>query len=249
MRQVALHMVKYPHKYYKYVEQELKKRGESYESYCCNVFHGNVWGDDIIASVFVDMWNMAISIVSPVAEKPIHLFHNEDKPDVVIVVNKGGSWMSERNGFVHFSATVSTEEGFKMPGSKLEPITVLDNKEEAKQLALEHYTQQEQSRSLELLREVSKSIETYDHKIASMIKASYQVKEQKKNIEFKLAALGISPDKIKEEGELGKKPESEDQDKEYTQQEQSRRLELLRGISKSIDTLNDKIAKMIKESD
>ena len=51
MRQVRLQMLKHPHRYYKYIKTELIDTGESYESYCYNVYHGNVWGDDLIASV------------------------------------------------------------------------------------------------------------------------------------------------------------------------------------------------------
>ena len=51
MRQVALYMLRHPYKYFKCVEQELLRSGESYESYCYNVFNKNVWGDDLIAGV------------------------------------------------------------------------------------------------------------------------------------------------------------------------------------------------------
>ena len=93
LRQIALQLVREPYKYYKYVEQELLETGESYDSYCYNIFHNQVWGDDLIAAVLGDMWNLAISIVTPVLLHPLHLFHMKKEPDVVIVAN-GGSWMS-----------------------------------------------------------------------------------------------------------------------------------------------------------
>ena len=65
MRQVRFHMLRHPLKFYKYIEQELLETGESYESYCYNVYMGNVWGDDLVAVAFGDMWNLAISIVTP----------------------------------------------------------------------------------------------------------------------------------------------------------------------------------------
>ena len=52
MQQVALYMLHHPYKYFKCVEQELLRSGESYESYCYNVFNKNVWGDDLIAAFF-----------------------------------------------------------------------------------------------------------------------------------------------------------------------------------------------------
>ena len=71
MRQAAMFMLKNPYKYYKPLEIELLRTGESYESYCFNVYNRNVWGDDLIAAVIGDMWNIAISIVTPVHKKPL----------------------------------------------------------------------------------------------------------------------------------------------------------------------------------
>ena len=77
----------YPNHFYQYVEEDLLKAGESYKSFCVNVFRCNVWGDDLIAAAFGDMWNIAVSIISPVAKKPFHLFHTKSQPDVVLVCN------------------------------------------------------------------------------------------------------------------------------------------------------------------
>ena len=168
MRQVALYMLRHPYKYFKCIEQELIRSGESYESYCYNVFNKNVWGDDFIAAVFGDMWNVAISIVTPISRKPMALFHNKDNPDVVIVAN-GGCYTMEK-GCTHFTATRSTDPKFKQPGSeymnptisqditaKLEPV-VLADREDAKQAALKQYLHTGKERSVELLRGVCTEI-------------------------------------------------------------------------------------------
>ena len=89
MRQAGMYMLKNPYRYYKALEYELIKTGESYESYVFNVFHRNIWGDNLIAAVIGDMWNIAISIVTPIHKKPVALFHNKDVPDVVIVAIGG----------------------------------------------------------------------------------------------------------------------------------------------------------------
>ena len=104
MHQIVLQMLRHPTHYYKYLEHELIETGESYESYCCNVYRGNVWGNDLLASVVGDMWNIAITIISPSCSKPFHLFHDKPEPDVVIVAN-GGSWLSEKKSTTHFNAT------------------------------------------------------------------------------------------------------------------------------------------------
>ena len=111
MRQIALELIKRPHKYYKYVEQELHETGESYDSFCYNIYHGNIWGDDLIAAVLGDMWNIAISIITPTCKQPLHLFHMKKEPDVIIVANRG-SWMSDGKCSTHFSAMMSTDANF-----------------------------------------------------------------------------------------------------------------------------------------
>ena len=143
------------------MEQELLEMGESYESYCYNIFHCNVWGDDLVAATFGDMWNLAISIVSPISKKPIHPFHTKAQPDVVLLAN-GGTWMSSENNLTHFSTTRCTEAGFRKPGTdflnptisqdmnqKIQPI-ILDSKDRAKQLALNEYLTTDKEHSLEL---------------------------------------------------------------------------------------------------
>ena len=146
-------MLQHPYKYFKCVEQELLRSGESYKSYCYNVFNKNVWGDDLVVATFGDMWNVAISIVTPIQRKPIPLFHNKEVPDVIIVAN-GGCYTSKK-GCTHFTTTCSTDLKFKQLGSeflnptisqdlnaKMDPI-VLDNREEAKQAALKQFLHRE----------------------------------------------------------------------------------------------------------
>ena len=109
MRQAGMYMLKNLYCYYKALEYKLIKTGESYESYVFNVFHRNIWGDGLIATVIGDMWNIAISIVTPIHKKPVALFQNKDVPDVVIVAN-GGDYMG-KDGLMHFSLSRCYEEG------------------------------------------------------------------------------------------------------------------------------------------
>ena len=125
MCQAAMFMLKNLYKYYKPLEIELLCTGESYESYCFNVYNRNVWGDDLIAPVIGNMWNIAISIVTPVHKKPLVLFHNKDIPDMVLVAN-GSDYMSQK-GSTHFSATRCYDTGHKIVGSEyLNPTVAQD---------------------------------------------------------------------------------------------------------------------------
>ena len=97
-------MIRKPHRYYPYIEWELIQTGESYKSYCTNLFQGNIWGDDLIAGVIGDMWNVAVSVISPIYSKPVNLWHNKTVPYIVIIAN-GGGWLSKIRPCTDFSAT------------------------------------------------------------------------------------------------------------------------------------------------
>ena len=146
-KQVALHMLRNPSKFYPYMEQEFMETGESYELYVTNIFRGKVWGDDLIAAAFGDMWNIVITIISLGFMKLQPLFHNKVKPDVVIVAN-GTCWRNGDNSCTHFSATTSYDPAYKVPGTEYtnpaiavdkvpntDPI-ILSDKNKAKQLAI-----------------------------------------------------------------------------------------------------------------
>ena len=78
-----------------YVQQDLLDSGESYESYCVNIFNGKVWGDDFILSALGHMFNIAITIISPCFDNQLDLFHTKEIPDVVVIAN-GGDYITGR---------------------------------------------------------------------------------------------------------------------------------------------------------
>ena len=210
MRQAGFHMLRHPNKFYKSIEQELTESGESYESYCYNVYHSKVWGDDLVAAAFSDMWNVAISIVSPMYKYPVDLWHNKDNPEVVLIAN-GGSYMAHRHKTTHFSSSRPIDPAFQKPGrdlvnktvgiephlvfKKLQPV-ILDNDEQARKMALDEYLNVEKEKSLELLCGITKEIARLDRHIASLIHESDMKKEQRSKISYKLECLGISAEKI-----------------------------------------------------
>ena len=106
----------------------------------------------MFAGVIGDMWNISITLLSPEYKNPLKLFHNKDKPDVIIVVN-GGSWMCSGKRSTHFNGTHSEHVpivGHDLMNPNLNPI-ILDSAREAKQLALKNYVKDEEAKSLNLL--------------------------------------------------------------------------------------------------
>ena len=206
MRQVAFHMLRNPNRFYKFYEENLLKAGESYESFVVNVFHAKVWGDDLIAAAFGDMWNLAVSIVTPILKKPLHLFHNKSIPDIVLVCN-GGHYLGA-GGSTHYNGSRSTDPHFRKPGSdKMNPTlqqdltgilmpVLLKRKDFAKQKALDEYLKDEKQASLDMLRTVCKGIRRIDDRIATLIEQSDEFIKQKKFLEFKMEKLGIRTEQI-----------------------------------------------------
>ena len=105
-RQIGLHMIKIPKKFYPLVQDDLTRSGENSESFCVNIFDGNRGLDDILSIVTVDMWQISISIIS--MTDVVNLFHEQSKPDVVLIVN-GGCASEKKRGLTHYSGTVNKE--------------------------------------------------------------------------------------------------------------------------------------------
>ena len=192
------------------MEQELTETGESYESFCVNVYKCNVWGEDLIAAAIGDMWNIGITILSPVFRKPIHLFHNKtEEPDVVIVSN-GGSYMCSDKGSTHFSATIPLTTNYVKPGSehlhsnlgtdinpKIMPL-ILEDKKKARDIAMKEYLKVDTELSLDLLRSVIRQLNRIDDHITTLIKESDDLNCQKNVLTNQLLQLGLSAERIKE---------------------------------------------------
>ena len=218
-RMAALQMVRKPHKYYRLVEWELIQTGESYESYCTNLFQGNVWGDDLIAAVIADMWNLAVSVISPIFAKPVPLFHNKSKPDIVIVAN-GGSWLDADRPCTHFSTTRPKDEHQPLPGAELldknpknptlaqdqiprtlMPI-MLHETAKARRLAIQEYMDTDKEHSLNLLRGVCVQIQNLESSVCKLICEADNLRRYKTLCEYKLEKLGVSTDRIEEFSQL-----------------------------------------------
>ena len=106
-------MLKYADMFYEFVAHDLIDFNGSYKSYVMNIFNGKIWGDDLMASAIVHMFNIPISIVSP-EMRTVDLFHNVTL-QIVIIAN-GGSSVS-RKPTTHFSQTHSIIRGFQLPGA------------------------------------------------------------------------------------------------------------------------------------
>ena len=166
------------------------------------------------------MWNVTVSMVSPISSKPLPLFHDKAVPDIVIIAN-GGNWLAGRRACTHFSATRQKDEHTPLVGSDLlssrnptiaqdvppalDPV-ILHVTAIAKRKALEDYMDTEKDRSLQLLRGVGHQIVKLEERIVSLIGQAENMRAQKGRLEYRLEKLGVSVEKLEEATKL-KDPE------------------------------------------
>ena len=227
MRQIALQLVREPYKYYKYVEQKLLETGESYDSYCYNIFHNQAWGDDLIAGVLGDMWNLAISIVTPVSLNPLHLFHMKKEPDVVIVAN-GGSWMCPDRRSTHFSGTLPKDVNQALPGMSLKNLTpiILQDPVKATRIATAKFLKDQEDHSLDAMRGVCAAINRMENKAVEIIAEAEGLRDQVDRAEYLLQELGIRIERIREaKSELKPKSYVRTEEREKEDAEKKRKRE------------------------
>ena len=188
-----------------------------------------MWGDDLIAAVLGDMWNLAILIVTPVSLHPLHLFHMKKEPDVVIVANRG-SWMSREKRSMHFSATLPTDVNHHLPGSGLQNLTpmILQDAVKAKQIETTKFLKDQEKHSLDAMRGVCAAINCMEDKAVEIIQEAEGLRNQVDRAEYLLQELGIRIERI-QEAKSGLKPKSyvrtEQREKEDAERKRKREEE------------------------
>ena len=155
-----------------------------------------MWGDNLIAAVLGDMWNLAILIVTPVLLNPLHLYMKKE-PDVVIVAN-GGSWMSHEKRSMHFSATLPTNINHHLPGSGLQNLTpmILQDTVKAKQIVMTKFLKDQEEHSLDAMRGVCAAINHMEDKAVEIIQEAEGLHDQVDWAEYLLQELGIRIERI-----------------------------------------------------
>ena len=128
--------------------------GESYRSYLLNLFEGMIWGDDIVAAAIGRIFNIASTIIMPILNEPVHLFHDVyDTPDVLLIGNGGPVGSQVQN--THLSSTKSQRDEAKLPGTTMNEehfrIKLYDSYNSAKCVAQDKLIEQENKYAFERL--------------------------------------------------------------------------------------------------
>ena len=175
-RQTAWYMARNPYFFFPLVEPELD--GESYHSYVENIFEGNVWADDMIATAISKMFNISITIISPQLPEALHLFHDDQEPDVLLIGNEGTMGTKHEN--THFSASKSKLANYKKPGSSMKDenmrIICKVNYDHGFKTAHECLIEGEKKHAVECLFSLNKSIVALEQEMKEMNKQLQDMK-------------------------------------------------------------------------
>ena len=180
-----------------------------------------------MAAILGKLWNISITIVTPKYTAPLHLFHVNLMPDVVIVSN-GGSWLEqEGQKTTHFSGTESTDVNFITVGGISNLTTdVLNNVVKAKRLATAKFLKDQEDHMLDALRGVVSAINRMENKAAEMIEEAESLRDQLGRAEYLLQELGIRAEKIREvKAELKDKPFMRTEERERIDNDRKRKHE------------------------
>jgi hypothetical protein len=96
--QVALYCLRNAHKLKKFFDP-IEIDEVSYEGWVRGIASGRLWGDETVLTVISHMWNVAISVITPLGVYDI--YHTKNAADIYIIANgpMGGNLTS------HFSGT------------------------------------------------------------------------------------------------------------------------------------------------
>ena len=183
-KQTALYMLQNPNVFFDYVSHHLLEDDESYESYIYNIFWGDTWGNQLCAAAVSHMWNVSISIVSPLYFKLVKLVHDVQFPHIILVAN-GGDPTSEIP-CTHFSVTKINVPHPVLPGNTLEFKYTIPRKLHDVQKT----TKNAKKWASKLTRDEAVT------KFKSITKQADYVKDEMKKCEERFKELGGMQDKI-----------------------------------------------------
>ena len=100
-RQACCFMAEFVHVFFPLMKNYLKKRKIGFTTYLEKMFTGEIWCDEYILGAIAKMWQIRITVVSPLYSPPWDIFH--DGCAHMVLVANGGEF-SESRGVTHFSS-------------------------------------------------------------------------------------------------------------------------------------------------
>ena len=159
---VAEHFALYPEFFVPKMQKYLKESKLGYNKYIYSVYHGEIWCDEYILGAIGRMFNIRISVISPLFSGLWHVYHDGKEDADVILIANGRGFRTEFDKITHFTATKGNKDEWKCVGSHLEllPVEKYSGFVEGQSMALDFDTIQQSksivSKSQDVLNNVNK---------------------------------------------------------------------------------------------
>ena len=128
--QVVVFMAENTLEFAKKLQRYLKQNHITYQSYLQGISDGVIRVDRFIVSAISKMWNISISVVSPVYNSEWKIHHDATEADILIVSN--GHQLGHAKEATHYSPTESTLKSWKKVGHDVVDLSVRIIEGEAK---------------------------------------------------------------------------------------------------------------------
>ena len=153
--QVVVFMAENTLEFVQKLQWHLKRNRITYQSYLQGISDGVIRVGRFIVSAISMMWNISVSVVSPVYSSEWKIHHNATEADILIVSN--GHQLGHAKEATHYSPTESTLKSWKKVGHNVVDLSVriiegeskgekLGTKtfmlQEAEEILRQHYTVQ-----------------------------------------------------------------------------------------------------------
>ena len=120
---IAVHLVKYADEFFALMEGFLQKKKLTFVDYVYAVARGEVWADEYMMAALSQMWNVAISLISPWYSHEWKIFHKREVAHIYVVGN--GYRFRCHQQATHFSGTESTMSGYRKVGSDVHNANII----------------------------------------------------------------------------------------------------------------------------
>ena len=162
------------HYFYPRMSDYLSKKALTYEGYITGVSLGDISADQFMILAISRMWNISISILSPVFNTIWNLYHKSKNPSIVIIGN--GREFSNKRESHHYSPMEKTLPSAKKLGHDIDNIDVkyIQTRVPGEKAGTETFMIREHEELLKKYYEVGKEMKKLKEKL-SVYEEQYEV--------------------------------------------------------------------------
>ena len=169
-------------------EKFLEKKELTFETYVLAVAKGDIRCDRYVLLAITSMWNISITIISPVYSTEWKVHHDSVDPDIVILSN--GHQFGNANEATHYSSTILSLKNAKKVGYDTDlNVKIIEGQTKGVKAATQSFKLQEAEDILRNHYAVSKRLKQLKHKVKNCEEILYDVEEELATMKINKNAL------------------------------------------------------------